>query len=87
MLIKLNLVDGSTQFIERADFNVSTLKDMNPDILQVVVYSPTTGRVIARKRRMFWKHYIKHVYKPLPNPEKQPEQQPVNENIEVLQQV
>ena len=68
MRIKLTLVDGTVQYLETQSFNLCPVKDMIPEILEAKVYTDH-GRLLARRRRKNWKHYIEHEYKPLPKPE------------------
>lgn len=77
MRIKLTLVDGTVQYLETQSFNLCPVKDMFPEILEAKVYTDH-GRLLARRRRKHWKHYIKHEYKPEPAPQ-EPVQEPVAE--------
>ena len=75
MRVKVILVDGTVQYFETPNYALSPVKTMHPDILEVKVYT-NHGRLLARRRRKNWKHYIKYEYKPLPPQDPPAEPQP-----------
>ena len=83
MVVKLSLVHGGIQVFERADYMVSSVKEMHPDILKVEIFNGNV-RIVKRERQFKW-FYEKFLYKPLPEDKKEKSQEDENvqgENVE-----
>lgn len=64
-ILKFKLVDGSIQLAQKESFELSPVRIMHPDILEVTAYT-SEGKKLAKVKRHFQKYYIKYKYKPLP---------------------
>lgn len=64
MIIKLKLVDGSTEYAQTDKYTYSKLEDCHPAILEATLYTDEGKKLHTLKRR-HQKHYIKYEYKPV----------------------
>ena len=81
MRIKLTLVDGTIQFIETQSFALSPVETMRSEILEAGVYTDN-GKLLAKRRRKNWEHYIKYEYKPESVPQEPVAEQPTQAPVE-----
>ena len=74
IVVKLKLVNGSTDIFVTDKFLVSSIKEMHPDILDAKVFAG--NKLISHTHRKFHWFYKKFLYKPLPQ---EPVEEPVAE--------
>lgn len=63
-ILKLKLVDGTTEYAQTDKYAFSKLEDCHPAILEATLYTDQGKKLHTLKRRR-QKHYIKYEYKPV----------------------
>ena len=63
MIIKVKLVNGTTEYNQTDKYSFSKLEDCHPAILEATLYTDQGKKLHTLKRRR-QKHYIKYEYKP-----------------------
>ena len=64
MIIKVKLVDGTTEFNQTDKYAFSKLEDCHPAILEATLYTDQGKKLKTLKRRR-QKFYVKYVYRPV----------------------
>ena len=69
MIIKVKLVDGTTEFNQTDKFAFSKLEDCQPEILEATLYTDQGKKLKTLKRRC-QKFYVKYEYRPVQTEQK-----------------
>ena len=82
--VKVKLVHGNIEIFETKSYNLSPVKEMHPDILEVWIYAE--GKKLAHLKRHFQKFYKVFLYKPVkqalnPEGEEAPAEEVKEENV------
>lgn len=64
MIIKVKLVDGTTEFNQTDKYAFSKLEDCHPAILETTLYTDQ-GKKLKTLRRRHQKFYVKYEYRPV----------------------
>ena len=64
MIIKVKLVNGTTEYTQTDKYAFSKLEDCHPAILEATLYTDQGKKLHTLKRR-HQKRYIKYEYKPI----------------------
>lgn len=65
MIIKLKYVFGTVQVFRRDDYTIAPIKETNPAILKVEVFTDEGKKLYKRERHFKW-FYERFKYKPAP---------------------